>query len=377
VTALAAIALASAIVSAATATASAAPSHAGELQRGRYALVSGQVALQGRVINSDGRDVARARVMLYAWPASWPGRQSLHPGEEVPMRLVGQAVSTTAGAFAVRISSPAALAASAGPGGLVNLQAGVAGATGASGFYAFSLRVTSSPGGARLAGLWGQQAAPRVVLKIGPQVPGDFCDVRHTGFVKDYRSAWGNIDATYMRKRGTSAWASYDASQSTTFSVGFSGTGKRGSYNDSGSYSFSSDFGFDFAANAGPSSEYYQTGFDPGLYKIWYTPGDCFGGYFTQPDAQTGFFHVRYRIPIPRVRASNCGPEARGTWHTRHTRALTISAGLTVSEINFTASAQTGWSTTDVLYYHNNHPNWTLCGVKSVPGGNPGALVAQ
>ena len=69
-------------------------------------------------------------VMVYAWPASWPGRQSLHSGEEDPMRLVGQAISTTTGAFAVRVGSPAVLGASAGRGGLINLQAGAAGAAG-------------------------------------------------------------------------------------------------------------------------------------------------------------------------------------------------------------------------------------------------------
>lgn len=339
----------------------------------RYATLSGQVALQGRVINSDGRDVAGARVMVYAWPASWPGRQPLHPGEEVPMRLVGQAISTTTGAFAVRVGSPAVLGASAGPGGLVNLQAGVAGAAGPSGFYAFSLHVTSSPAGVRLAGMGGQQA-PGVVLKIGAKVPGDFCYVRHTAFVKRYRAEWGNIDATYARRRGTSVWASYDASQGTTFSVGFSGDAAAGSFSYDGSYTFSSDFGFDFGANAGPTSEYYQTGFYPALYKIWYTPGNCGLGYFTQPNGQTGFFHVQYRIPIPR--ATHCGPEPRGTWHTNNTRALTVSAGLTVREIHFTASAQTGWSTTDELFYHNAH-NWTLCGVRDNPGGSPGALVAQ
>lgn len=50
------------------------------------------------------------------------------------MRLVGQAISTATGAFAVRVGSPAVLGASAGRGGLVNLQvnlqAGVADAAG-------------------------------------------------------------------------------------------------------------------------------------------------------------------------------------------------------------------------------------------------------
>jgi hypothetical protein len=366
---LAATGLLPALVAVAT-SASAQP--ANQVPVTRYALLSGQVAVQGRVINSGGHDVAGARVMLYAWPASWPGRQPLRPGEQVPMRLVGQAISTSAGGFAVPVSAPAALAASVGAGGVVNLQASVASAAGPGGFYAFSLHVTSSPAGLRLA--QGSQQAPRVVLKIGRLKPYDFCYIRHTAFVKNYHTEWGNIDATYARKRGTSVWASYDASQSTTFSVGFSGDGDKGSYSYGGSYSFSSDFGFDFAHNSGPTSEYYQTGFYPGLYKIWYTPGYCFGGYFTQPDAQTGFFNVRYRIPIPR--ASHCGPEPGGTFHTRNTKALAFSAGLTVKEIGFTASAQTGWSTTDTLFYGNAH-RFTLCGVKGDPGGSPGALVAQ
>lgn len=39
--------------------------------------------------------------------------------------------------------------------------------------------------------------------------------------------------------------------------------------------------------------------------------------------------------------------------HKSKTTASTISAGLTVPEIGFTASAQTGWSNTDTLFDQN------------------------
>src|SRR5215470_16762879 len=75
----------------------------------RHTSIAGQVALRGRVTDLSGRGVAGARIVLYAWPGEWPGKQALHRGETVPLRQVGQAVSTADGQYAVRIGAPVAL----------------------------------------------------------------------------------------------------------------------------------------------------------------------------------------------------------------------------------------------------------------------------
>ena len=66
--------------------------------------IRGHPAACGQVTDVAGQAVAGARVYLYAWPASWPGRRAVYPGERVPLQPVGSAVSTSSGHYAVRIT---------------------------------------------------------------------------------------------------------------------------------------------------------------------------------------------------------------------------------------------------------------------------------
>lgn len=75
------------------------------------------------------------------------------------------------------------------------------------------------------------------------------------------------VRCTFMRKPGMSATATRDSGQNTSFSVGFSGSGSKGSFTDSGSFSWSSDLTVQFDTFRGPSSQLYQSQFTPGLYK--------------------------------------------------------------------------------------------------------------
>lgn len=351
-----------------------------------HSSLSGQVALRGRVLNADGFGVSGARVYLYAWPMSWPGKRVPRPGAQVPLRFVGLAVSSTNGRYAARISSSRVLAASAAPGGVVNLMARVAGV--GIDFYPFPLRIEPTPAGPVLATLTARpgRAVPQTAdLRVsGTAVhlvarPNDFCYIMHTQWLQNYHRAWGKIDASYMRRSGVQAWVDYQQTQSTTFSVGESASTTAGTFKGDGTFAVEATTGFTFDPNKGPSAEYYQTQFVPSLYKVTYTPGsDCLVTYEVHPSKQTGGNHVKYKIKIPKTRLANCVPEAAGKWHKSTTTASTISGGLTIPEVEFTASAQTGWSTTDTLYYQNvnGRHGYVLCGVHDVPGGAPGAVVA-
>ncbi len=105
------------------------------------------------------------------------------------------------------------------------------------------------------------------------------------------------------------------------------------------------------------------------------TPGDCIS-YYTQPAEQTGGSNVVTGISIPD--ATNCVPEvADFKWHTSSTEASTIDDALTVAALGFSASAQTGWSNSDTLYYQDTDDSaWHLCGLNDYPAGNPGKVVA-
>jgi hypothetical protein len=340
--------------------------------------LAGQVALRGRVLNANGLGVSGAMVYLYAWPAPKPIKQAPRVGTQVSLRFVGRAASSgTNGQYTVRISVPQALVASAAPNGIVNLQARVAG-TGI-GFYPFSLRIKPTTAGPVITTV----SSPLVaVMRISSTAvhlaatPHDFCYIPHTSLIRNYKRAWGNIDATYMRRSGVQGWVNYEQTQDTNFSVGLSGSTKAGSFTSQGTFSFSATTGFDFTPNPGPSAESYQMQFVPSLFKTTYSPGtNCYVSYSVQPTEETGGNHVKYKIRIPR--ATHCVPEPSGAWHKSTTTASTISVGLTVAEIGFTASAQTGFSKTDTLSYQNIHGRhgYTLCGVHADPGANPGQIV--
>jgi len=300
------------------------------------------------------------------------------------MRLVGKTLSAAGGQYAVRISAPAALKTSAAPGGIVNLQADVVGTRAGTSLYPFSLRIRSTPSGPVLTRLWVRGsphgALQTAVLRVSgarnsAAIPQDFCYDAHTSFVKNYAAEWANLDATYMRFSGVKGWVDYETGQDSTFSVGISSSAEKGSFSAGGSYTLSSTIGYTFGANAGPSSEYYQTQFLPALYKITYTPGDCVT-YFTQPGSQTGGHSLRTGISIPS--AGYCVPETAGaTFYRAASTASTTSDGMDISEIGFTASAQTGWSSTDTIYYEDtNNSSWHLCGVHGEPAESPGEIVA-
>lgn len=347
--------------------------------RSAHSSLAGQVALRGRVLNANGRGVSGAMVYLYAWPAPKPGRQVPRVGTQVPLRFVGRAPSGANGSYEVRISAPQTLVAAAASNGIVNLQARVAG-TGIA-FYPFSLRIKPTPAGPVIATVSSPLVATMRISGTAVHLaatPHDFCFIPHTTLIRNYKRAWGNIDATYIRHSGVEGSVSYEQTQDTNFSVGLSVSGKEGSFSDQGTLSFSATTGFDFTPNKGPTAEYYQMQFIPSLYKTTYSPGNnCYVSYSVQPTEETGANHVKYRIRIPRTTV--CVQEAAGAWHKSTTTASTITGGLTVAELGFTASAQTGWSKTDTLTYQNvngRHGFW-LCGAHDYPGGtHPGEIVA-
>lgn len=366
-----------ALVTVAVVTPAASASTGGFTERGSSASSASQVALRGRIVDLNGRAVAGARVQLFAWPA----RQVSKPGEQVPMRLVGQAVSVASGQYVVRVAM-APLRASAISGGIVNLQASIVGATGASGFYPFSVRISSASSGPVLTAFPADAArgVPDRVFRLSTlsariaEHPGDFCDVRHVKFLKNYRKEWGTVDQTYMNRRGVKAQANLVSGQSTTFSVGISASGAAGSFSSSGTFTLKDSIGFKFQWYSGPSSEAYQVNYRPGKYEEFWSPGHCTSNFFAQPDAQLAGHRVISAGKIPIAR--HCDPEPPGTLSMTRSKALTISAALTIAEIGFKVGAQTGWSQTDTISYKSGLRTWWFCGVRDDPAGNPGRIVA-
>jgi len=349
--------------------------------------LAGQVALQGRILDENGAAVVGARVQLYAWPASWPGKQVVKRGEQVPLRLVGRAISTAAGRYAIRVDA-AALRPLGNAHGIVNLRATVVGVTDPSGGYPFSVRigsaasnpaVTSFPAGS------GTATAERVFRLSGSAArlaehPRDSCLQMHSSFVRSYKPAWGTVDQTYMNRSRVQAQASIVRKQTTTFSIGESASGDVGSFKANGTFTFSNTIGFKWPWFSGPSSQDYQLNYTPAKYKIYFTPHPllCSTYFVVQAEKQRSGHRVISAGKIPGTKRKNCDPQGpQGTLSITTTKASTISAALTIKEVGFSASAQTGWSNTDTISYRSSLHTWWLCGTNGDPAdAAPGRLVA-
>lgn len=248
----------------------------------------GQIAVRGQVTDSANRGVTGAKIELYAWPGAWPGKQPVHHGERVPLRLIGQSFSTAGGRYAVRINHPAALKVSALRDGTVNLQVVVAGSKT---WYEFPLRIISTSIGPALAGIWASPGKRSTPMTVALRVQGstwkeaarrDFCDHEVSVYDKDYAKAWGNVDQTYERYSGISATSKLTNGQNTTFSVGISGSGDAGTFSTSGHFSLGDTVTTQFKTFAGPAIQSYQANYTPSEYTHYLNPGHCFVNDYAQ-----------------------------------------------------------------------------------------------
>ncbi len=108
----------------------------------------GALVVQGTVLGVTGQAVAGQQVNLIAWPQQRV-TAAVRPGQVVPTTLVGSAVTSASGSYAIRVASPGGLAAAADDG-TVNLEVLT---TGTAGFSAFSFhrQLVATPDGAAFA----------------------------------------------------------------------------------------------------------------------------------------------------------------------------------------------------------------------------------
>ena len=68
----------------------------------------------------------------------------------------------------------------------------------------------------------------------------------------------------------------------------------------------------------------------------------------------------------------------KGSSFTKDTTSSgTFSTGLTITEVGFNASAQTGWDTDATISYHFRNTGINLCGLRDYPTGrHPNFIVA-
>jgi hypothetical protein len=347
------------------------------------AATSGQLVLQGQVAGPSGQPVSGAQVQLYAWPSqSFLDTHVTQPGQQVPMSLVGKAVSTGLGQYHVSISSPGTLQSSASPTGIVNFMAVVDGASTGAGWFFFPLRLSNASGQPVLTSVDGPANAPADPVAANLQTRSTSAPqscIQTTTFVKDLNHDWASIGSSYQRYTGTYAGFTYDTGQTTTLGVGISSSPGHG-FTADGSFSWSAGHSLtmDFRDLYGPAADAYQTTWTPGLWKHVVSGTGCYSvWYTTSPHHWPG--SVRdHGVSIPA--AGYCSDlAALRAIHMTSSRSSTFTGNLgwSMPEIGFNANAQTGWDSSNTLSY--THPaagDWHVCGVNGHYTESPGRVVA-
>jgi hypothetical protein len=292
------------------------------------------VIATGTVTNASGGAASGAVVQLYAWPSDQV-LQHLRKGQVVPRTLLATTKANSAGTYSFRVS-PAALRAVAVTGGYANLEAE-----------------------------WEYQV----------------------------NKSWGVVGQAYVwpKATGVSVTFTYSRGQDTTLGVGLSPTGKKGSFSASGSET-QTKTGTEGMPGFKLGNELWETHWRMAKYKVLCGRGGkalhlsgrwhCYDGICTSWQARSDGWAAGAKVLHPRTAphtpSFDCTQVTGGPnsyFSTSSEKAVTWSGGLSVSELGFSAEAQTGYDSSAQLTFYFAKTR-QLCGTDANPP-NAKQLVAE
>ena len=184
--------------------------------------------------------------------------------------------------------------------------------------------------------------------------------------VTKYKQEWGKIGQTSITiTGGETQQFTYAVGQSSALGEAWAVDG----YSESGTVSKSTNETIPFQKYGDNITYTYQTQWQYGLYS----DGGC--GNMTQPYQYWGGGQV---IQVNPVAATYCASYAAGSspqW--KKTTADQFKAGIPVSELGITLTAQTGWSTSAMITYGMGPSKHNVCGHDGPPGNSPGWVVVK
>jgi hypothetical protein len=320
-------------------------------------------------VTSAAQPVIGAKVNLIAWPRNSVTAASPQ-GATVPTHVVGSAVSSNSGRYAITVTNWSAVRAAANYGGVVNLEV-MARHDGYVAVHSFSRVLTASGGlaadnDAQKASTAPQQANLSLVGGPSGRPGGTPCGT--TQKIKYLGKRWTVVGLTSSHVPGVVMNFTYTADSNSSLGVGFSSTGNNGSRSESGTATVSTSGSESWPAEVGAKSTLYKT-----LFKYWKFLVVCYGLQVNPTEWAAGTARGHEGEPP----ASYCVPQIPGTTFTKtKTAAWEFSAGVSTSPvIGINLSAQTGYDHQASLSYHFPQRRW-LCGRNDDPGGHPGYVVA-
>ena len=321
------------------------------------------------VLTSGGHTISGATVILYAWPRQ-AVLDALPKGADVPLRVVGSAISTSTGQYAITVSNWKAVRASA-DGNVVNLEVrALSGRVGAAFFFPRMLvGTTLGPAlavdnEARHQSLTPQQANLALIRGPSRKPPGPPCP---TAKVKWLGKRWTTVGITASKVNAVKMSFNYASGQNSSLGVGFSATDGKGSWSQNGTMSVTESGTSGFTPTKGKVTTVEKTKF-----KYWKFE-NCLGFYAHVTGYAGGTEGVHVGVP----RATHCDSWSAGSkWTKSTTTAWKFSGGVGIAYyLGINLSSQTGYSTTASITWHFGHHTF-LCGKNDDPGGSPGIMVA-
>jgi hypothetical protein len=194
-------------------------------------------------------------------------------------------------------------------------------------------------------------------------------------FHQNLGKQWTVVGTTFVLFNQANQDFRYDNDQSSSVGVGYSASGKDGSFSADGTTSVDTDGGEDWGT-LGEGNERYATYFRYGVYEtICSTRGGSGYEYYQIKPYEWAAGDQITHPNAPSYHGYNCVPQTHNsTFHKYTSHAIEFSGGYSV--FGFTGSTQTGYSTSAEVIMHF-YARGRMCGTNDVPGGtDPRVLLA-
>ncbi|MFC9689963.1 hypothetical protein ACFTSF_15565 [Kribbella sp. NPDC056951] len=362
------------------------------------------VLAEGKVSRGAGKMAAGIPVVLYAWPGN-DVTDKLVVGDEVKLQQLSETAAGADGSFQLRLNDLEALVPVTGTDQIVNFEV-VAGEGESAVPFAFARKVRKSPTGTTLVDAVSEprnpgQPAPPPLLKIdlttggivetnpgaAPVVAPDATDEPvETGFSKactaqllqDYGPSWVIVGQHYNEATQVFTDFVYGRGAVSELGVGFSASGKYGSFKLSGSLAKSTSMTIDYPAVGDYQSRYRYSQFKYGKYRVACTrPGGIPVPYY-EARVTTWAGGSKSAVPSAGIGSGHCAPYEQGSnVELDRSRAVTWSNGAQVGgDVGIDLSARTGYTTNSKLKWGFNRAR-KLCGSHGLPGEQPQTLTTK
>jgi hypothetical protein len=327
------------------------------------------IVVGGTVTSTSGQEIGGEGLDLVAWPPD-SVQSALHPGQVVPWKVLGSAVTAPSGSYSIGPVSASAMRPMMN-GDFVNLDMLVVSGPGYAS-YNFPVRMNSTRSGIKIMTASSMTVNLRLRAlpsndKVVPS-PDGHCQ-SESFFEKSLRRHNVVVGGMYSIQRGVNMKFTYLTGQQSELGVAVSGSGTFGAWHVGGHYESAKSVEQDYPVYHGKVSHVYITQFKYAQFEVQKANCTTY-----QQAHSTKFIGGALHAKVKPIKATFCaeyvGPGS-GTKIDKNS-AWTFSAGVNIKKVlDIDLSAQTGYDTETVASFHVITGSHYLCGNNTYPGDYP------